>query len=157
MKKSFLSLILLCALCACSSSDDDEKDMTKPEILSLDTACPLECDTYHRGGKIAFSYVFTDNVELGKYNIEVHNNFDHHTHSTSAVECKMDAVKEPQKPWVYNKDFDIPSGQQRYESKMEIPIPADIDVGDYHFMIRLTDKTGWQQIKSVAIKIVDVD
>lgn len=157
MKKTILSAMLLCALCACSSDDDDEKDMTQPEIVAADTASPLECDTYHKGGKIPFRYLFKDNQELGSYNIEIHNNFDHHTHSTSAVECSLDAVKETQKPWVFNRDFSIPEGQKSYDASMEIDVPADIDAGDYHFMVRLTDKAGWQQIKSVAIKIVEAE
>ena len=72
-----------------------------------------------------------------------------------ATDCPMDANKAPVKPWVYNKDFDIPAGQRKYNATVDIPIPADIDPGDYHFMIRLTDKAGWQQLKSVAIKIVE--
>lgn len=155
MNKNILSIMLLCALCACSSSDDDEKDTDVPVIAESDMACPLECDTYPRGGKIPFRYLFKDNKELGNFNIEIHNNFDHHTHSTSAVECELGTKKEPQNPWVYNKDFNIPDGAKTYAPEMEIKIPADIDTGDYHFMIRLTDKAGWQQIKSVAIKIVD--
>lgn len=157
MKKTFLSAMLLCALSACSSSDEDEKDMTQPEIVATDTASPLDCDTYHKGGKIPFSYLFKDDQELGSYNIEIHNNFDHHTHSTSAVECSLNAVKEAQKPWVFNRDFSIPEGQKSYDASMEIDVPADIDAGDYHFMVRLTDKAGWQQIKSVAIKIVEAE
>jgi len=156
MKKNFLSLILLCALCACSSSDE-EKDMTKPEVVESDTACPLECDTYHKGGTIPFKYLFKDNQELGNFNIEIHNNFDHHTHSGSAVECELGAQKQPQNPWVYNKSFEIPEGVSTYLAEEGIAIPTDIDAGDYHFMIRLTDKASWQQIKSVAIKIVDAE
>ena len=40
-----------------------------------------------------------------------------------------------------------------YKASVDIPIPEDAAHGDYHFMIRLTDKAGWQQIKSVAIII----
>ena len=29
------------------------------------------------------------------------------------------------------------------------------ETGDYHFMVRLTDKAGWQQIKAVSIKVVE--
>ena len=109
MKKILFSVSLLCALCACGSSDDDEKDMTYPEISEQGiTANPIDCQVYHRGETIPFSYVFTDNDELGKYNIEVHHNFDHHTHSTSATTCSMDDVKEAQNPWVFNQDFNIP-------------------------------------------------
>ena len=96
MKKTFLSLILLCALSACSSSDDSEpKDMTYPEISDKGiVAVPTDCDVFNRGEVIPFNYLFTDDTELGSYNIEIHNNFDHHTHSTSSVECAMDAKKD---------------------------------------------------------------
>ncbi len=155
MKKYMLSLSLLCALCACSSSDDnDSKDMTYPEISQEGiVANPIDCQVYQRGGTIAFNYIFKDNQELGDYNIEIHNNFDHHTHSTSSIECEMDEKKEPKNPWIYNQDFSIPSGQRSYNARIDIPIPDDIDAGDYHFMIRLTDHIGWQQFHAVSIKI----
>jgi hypothetical protein len=154
MKKSILMISLLCALSACSSSDDDAKDMQQPVITDLDiTANPIDCQVYQRGETMPFHYVFTDDTELGNFNIEVHNNFDHHTHSGSAIECEMDVKKEPVNPWIYNRDFTIPTAQRQYDAKIDIPIPADIDPGDYHFMVRLTDKAGWQQLKAVAIKI----
>ncbi len=155
MKQSILSLILLCALCACSSSDDEDvKDMTYPEISGVGiTANPTDCQVYHRGEVIPFSYVFTDDTELGAYNIEIHHNFDHHTHSTSSVECPMEALKQPVSPWVFNQDYPIPSGLRTYKSRVDIPIPEGIDTGDYHFMIRLTDRAGWQQLRALAVKI----
>lgn len=155
MKKCIFSLLLLCTLYACSS-DDEEKDMTYPVISDYGiTANPIDCQQYKRGETILFKYVFTDDTELGKYNIEVHNNFDHHSHSTSAEECTMDANKPAVNPWVYNKDYDIPSGQKTFTASVEIPIPADVDAGDYHFMIRLTDQAGWQQIKAMSIKVTE--
>ena len=157
MKKIFMFLTLLCALCACSSSDDEEtKDMTYPVINTTDiVAVPTDCQVFKRGDVIPFNYLFTDNMELGAYNIEIHNNFDHHTHGTSAVECPMEAKKDPVKPWVYNRDFTIPAGQRTYTARHDIAIPADIDPGDYHFMVRLTDHAGWQQLHALAIKITE--
>ncbi len=155
MKKYILPLLMLCALCACSSSDDeDAKDMTAPVISDQGiTANPTDCQVYQRGGVIPFNYVFTDDTELGSYNIEIHNNFDHHTHSTSSVECEMDAKKEVNNPWVFNQDYTIPTGLKNFTSRIDIPIPSDIDPGDYHFMVRLTDRAGWQQLRAMAIKI----
>ena len=150
--------MLLCALSACSSSDDDEdsKDMTYPVINTTDiVAVPTECEVYKRGAVIPFNLLFTDDTELGAYNIEIHHNFDHHTHSTSSVECPMEAQKSPEKPWVYNQDFTIPSGQKSFRARHDIAIPSDIDTGDYHFMVRLTDRAGWQQLHAVAIKIAE--
>jgi len=57
--------------------------------------------------------------------------------------------------WVYNRDFTIPAGQRQYDARVDIPIPADAALGDYHFMIRLTDRAGWQQLHAVAIKITE--
>ena len=150
-------LTLLCALCACSSSDDEEtKDMTYPVINTTDiVAVPTDCQVFKRGDVIPFNFLFTDNMELGAYNIEIHNNFDHHTHGTSSVECPMDAEKKPVKPWVSNQDFTIPAGQRSYTARHDIAIPGDIDPGDYHFMVRLTDHAGWQQLHALAIKITE--
>lgn len=91
IKKSICFSILLCALSACSSSDDDNsRDMTYPEIVSEGiVANPTDCQVYQRGDVIPFDYVFKD----------------------------------------------------------------DTDPGDYHFMIRLTDRAGWQQLKAMAIKV----
>jgi len=157
MKRKDLFLLLLCALCACSSSSDDRsKDMTMPEISDKGIIpTPENCQAFGLGDTIHFHYIFTDDRELGSYNIEIHNNFDHHTHSTSAVECVMEPSKQPVQPWVYNKDHNIPQGQRFHEALFDIVIPKDVDPGDYHFMIRLTDQAGWQQLKSVSIKLVD--
>lgn len=155
-RKNLLSIMLLCALCACSSDDDEQqKDMLQPVISDTGiVADPIDCQVYHRGDVIPFHYLFTDDTELGAYNIEIHNNFDHHTHSTSSVECPVDVKKDPVKPWVFNQDYTIPAGQRSYDARHDIQIPADIDTGDYHFMVRLTDHAGWQQLHAVAIKII---
>jgi hypothetical protein len=116
-------------------------------------AYPLTCDVVYKGESFIFKAIFKDNQELGSYNIEIHNNFDHHSHSTDDIECNLDEKKKPVKPFVYNEDFKIPDGLVFYEAGNEIVVPEDIDSGDYHFMIRLTDKSGWQQLKAVSIKI----
>ena len=156
IRNSIYAILLLCALTACGSDDDEQRDMQQPAISDQGiTANPIDCQQYHRGEVIPFHYLMLDDQELGAYNIEIHNNFDHHTHSTSATECTIEAQKQPVKPWVYNQDFAIPAGQQQYTARIDIPIPADIDPGDYHFMVRLTDRAGWQQLKAVAIKITE--
>jgi hypothetical protein len=37
----------------------------------------------------------------------------------------------------------------------EFAVPAGVDDGDYHFMIRLTDEEGWQSIKGISVKLVN--
>ena len=153
MKTKYMLIPLLCALSACSSTDTDT---AVPEILPVgDATAPLNCQEYPRGGAIFFDYLFKDDTELGAYNIEIHNNFDHHTHSTEAGECRLDPAKEPVKPWILNKDYPIPAGNTSFEAKQTIPVPEDVDPGEYHFMIRLTDRSGWQQLKSVSIRVLE--
>ncbi len=152
-RKTLTTLLLLCVLGACSSPN---KDMTPPEILPIGTlACPLNCQEFPRGGVLPFSYAFSDDVELGSFNLEIHNNFDHHTHSTEAGDCIQDPDKDPVTPWILNKDYQIPSGKTYYEAEINLPIPENADLGEYHFMIRVTDASGWQQLRSVSIRIID--
>jgi hypothetical protein len=65
----------------------------------------------------------------------------------------LDAKKAPVNAWVFNQDYAIPDGRKTFEANNEITVPADIDTGDYHFMVRLTDKSGWQQLAAVSVKI----
>lgn len=147
-----LSLIIFGTAC---SSDNDNVDSTLPTICEAgEQTCPTDCYECLRGESIDFCYAFADDIELGNFNIEIHNNFDHHTHSTSSVECELDEKKSAVNAWVYNQDYSIPDGLTTYTPNVSIVIPTDIDTGDYHFMIRLTDKAGWQQLRSVAIKVV---
>lgn len=150
-----VAVAILVSSCSSDEPNSSSHDMQKPAIVDGDVPNPIDCQQYHRGDVIPFCYTFTDNEELGNFNIEVHNNFDHHTHSTSAGDCPLDPVKKPINPWVYNQDFAIPGGMKQYEASLDIAIPSDIDTGDYHFIIRLTDKAGWQQLKAVSIKIID--
>ena len=155
IKSLLLCSVLGLALHGCGGATA-EKDTVPPEILSAGSeTCPLNCEEFSRGSVLEFAYNFSDNFELGSYNLEIHNNFDHHTHSTEAGECRQDAVKEAVKPWIFNKDYTIPSGSKHYEARISIPVPDDVDLGEYHFMIRLTDSSGWQELRSVGIRITE--
>lgn len=183
-KMTFLSLTLALisaaaiAFMACGNDELDHRDMTPPVISDEGiTANPINCQVYHRGEIIAFTYVFTDNRGLGSYIIEIHSNFDHHSHSTeSGHESECDDDDDPdsdhhdgrnghhdgdidnldeETPWNQHFSFDIPYGLKRMVARNDLKIPDDATPGDYHFMIRLTDESGWQQLKAVAIKILE--
>lgn len=149
MIKKLLILFIPLMMWGCKNNDD----MERPKIENGENPLPVNCQTILRGENLSVSYLLTDNEELGAFNIEVHNNFDHHSHSTSAEDCPPDPNREPVNPWIYNQDMEIPSGSTSYELDIEIPVPADVDTGDYHFMIRLTDKAGWQSFKAVSLKM----
>lgn len=158
MKKILFCLTAVAALfdmVACSSNDDVVKDTQLPTITDQGiTANPVDCQVYNRGEVIPFRYRFTDNEELGNYNIEIHNNFDHHTHGTQGKSCDPDETERNAKnAFYYNQDFSIPRGSKAYDASQEILIPATVEPGDYHFVICVTDQTGNQQLRVIAIKI----
>ena len=159
-----MALMMAAILVGCNKDNETAKDEIKPVISNQGiTANPVNCQVYHKGDTIPFFYLFTDDTELGSYNIEVHDNSDHHSHSTESNdheggECEHHEEHEHEaneQHWVYNQSFEIPAGLRSYEARVKIPIPEDVAEGDYHFMIRLTDKAGWQQLKALAIIIED--
>lgn len=155
MKKQIAIFCLGCALLISSCKKETEEiDTTYPVIdVIASSAFPKQCSVIKRGEKFVFKAAFSDNAELGSSSIDIHHNFDHHSHSTEVSDCSMEAVKAPVKPFLLIKTFAIPSGQKAYNINEEITVPADVDPGDYHFLIRLTDKAGWQSIKGISIKI----
>jgi hypothetical protein len=154
--KYFQIIGLSIATILLSSCADDkvEIDTEYPEIdITYQDAFPKQCSVVERGETMAFSARFMDNMELGGFSIDVHHNFDHHTHSTEVNDCDTEPVKEPVNPFKFINGYDIPEGSRDYTAEMELEIPEDIDTGDYHFMILLTDAEGWQTIKGLSIKI----
>lgn len=138
------------------SCEKEDRDTELP-VITMDAAdhFPQNCDTIYSGESFTFRALFADNYELGSYSINIHQNFDHHSHSTEAVECPMDKVKTPVNPFLFIEQFDIPSGVSEYEAGQVIEVPEDVDTGDYHLMVRLTDRTGWQAIRGISIKVID--
>ena len=164
----FMALIATTATLVITSCNQ-QKDLTPPEI-SDEGFLPADCDIYYLGDTILVHFVCSDNVELGNYNIEIHNNFDHHTHGTSSVDCDEEGEEhghdhehgdedhdheheDVEGAWVYNQDYAIARGLTCDTVDLQIIVPMDVLEGDYHFMLRLTDRAGWQSIKSVPIHL----
>jgi hypothetical protein len=147
-------------LFASACSDDSEVDSIKPTIdIGFTNAFPNNCDTIYFGESFQLKLRFSDNAELGSYSIDIHNNFDHHSHSTEVSECDLGPVKEPVNPYVLIDDYSIPQGLKAYETNLTISVPATnegvlLDEGDYHFYISLTDSEGWSVQKGLSIKML---
>jgi len=150
--------LILAFLTACEK--DEAIDTEKPVIdLTIPGAFPVNCDTLYFGEAFEFRVLFSDNVELGSYSIDIHHNFDQHSHSTEVTECNLDPVKAAVNPFVFIEDYAIFEGVNELETDRSISIPAGngsglYDEGDYHFFIRLTDQEGWSTQKGLSIKMV---
>lgn len=150
-----LSLIALLFVSACKKDKTEVIDTAYPVIdITAGKSFPKQCSTVKRGEPFRFRALLSDNTSLGSVSVDIHHNFDHHTHSTEVASCEMDPVKTPQKPFLLIQSYPIPAGLGEFEIDQQISIPVDVDPGDYHFMIRLTDKEGWQTIKGLSIKII---
>jgi hypothetical protein len=158
MKRLYLILaITLFIFTACTKEKIDDQ---RPSIdLSIPGAFPQNCDTLWLGETFSFRVLFTDNRSLGSFSIEIHENFDHHAHSTEVTECELNPIKQPVNPFLFIQNFGIPEGLTEYEANVEIQIPAGnsagiFDEGDYHFFISLTDREGWSDQKGLSVKIM---
>lgn len=143
-----------------SCEKDKNIDTEKPQIdNSFSDAFPMNCDTIYFGESFNLMILLTDNMELGSFSIGIHNNFDHHSHSTEVTECILDPIKDPINPFLFIEDYNIPAGQSNYHTNISISLPSGngngvYDEGDYHFFISLTDKEGWSNQKGLSIKIL---
>lgn len=172
MKSLMIIMLSIIALISCSSEDDpgkSGKDMESPTIdISHDALLSMPCPTAVIGETIVLTPIFRDNAELGNFTVDIHHNFDHHSHSTETGEkeeetCELEPVKSKdeiaelqreEKLLTYIQSTPIPGGLTYYEAKHEIMIKPDIEPGDYHCTIRVTDKAGWQSFRTFSLKLV---
>lgn len=155
IKKFIIALFLGCLVISCTNEDlDDEYPVID---ASFEQTFPQNCDTLYRGEAFQMQARFTDNKELGAYNIDIHNNFDHHSHSTEVTQCELDPEKEPTDDvfLFISESLEIPEGLTSYVATYEIDIPANVDTGDYHFFLTVTDRRGWETRRGLSIKILD--
>ena len=165
MKKiNILSIISITLFVFYACSTDADVDKLKPEIdISITGAFPVNCDTLYFDEPFTFKAKFTDNEELGSYSVDIHNNFDHHSHSTEAEfeSCgNMDQDKDATSPFTFIEEYSIPEGSSEYTTDLSLTIPSadgdgiEYQEGDYHMYISLTDKQGWSAQKGLSIKII---
>ncbi|SRR5690606_18719159 len=148
-------LFLLLVSISCSS-DDGEKDIEKPRItLNYDDGFPQTCMELGKGNTYTFRAMVTDNDALASFSIDIHHNFDHHTHDDQLAECEHAPIKAPVSPFVFMESYPIEGNLSSYEITVEITIPEHVDTGDYHCQYSVIDQTGWQSRTSVDIKIVE--
>jgi len=152
-----LGIVMVLSVISCKKTEIDDQ---KPVIMaSGNSSFPVNCDTLYFGESFTFSSLFTDNAALGSYSLEIHQNFDHHSHSTEVSDCTMNPVKTAVNPYQFIMDYSIPEGMMEFTASDIITIPAGnqkgaFDEGDYHFYISLTDKEGWSVQKGMSIKIL---
>ncbi|MEO9474175.1 MAG: DUF4625 domain-containing protein [Cyclobacteriaceae bacterium] len=126
MKIKILSLIALSIAFLNACDSDDEVDITAPTITLEE---PGYGEAFAAGGSIHFDALFEDDFNLATYSINIHDNFDGHSHGRIALT-----------PFSYNESFSI-SGKSADEH-MEIDVPADATAGPYDMLVQAIDAEG---------------
>ena len=116
--KLYLPIISLLAMSvfAFISCDDSDSDTTKP-VIELSEP---------------------DDVMLKSYMIEIHSNFDHHSHGKSRAAATGEATVD----FSFNRSYDISGKKTAHIHHHDIVIPANATPGDYHLMVYCTDAAG---------------
>ena len=164
------SALIMSAITSCDNDDDKTIDTEKPQIdTSIDGASPANAATFYFGEAIPVKLLLTDNEELGSFSVNIHNNFDHHSHSTEEEGEEHHDHEEGEEhrhegedgdAFQFTQDYTIPAGSTQFliDTKITLPVKSDdgdeYEGGDYHFMITVTDKAGFSTFKAFEIKIL---
>ena len=113
-----------------SCDNDDSSDTTKPliELHEPEEGQALEIGNEHG---VHFEMDLSDDVMLKSYKIEIHSNFDHHSHGGNSRAAQKTAH-------IHHHD---------------IVIPANATAGDYHLMVYCTDAAGNESYIARNIKL----
>lgn len=155
--KNIFWIVLLISSALFVSCDDDNTDNSKPTI-DISKSEFQNCTVVTKGVPFTFTAEVSDNEALGSYSIDIHHNFDLHTHSTEAevVECEAGEKQEATRPYkLIPVSKVIPNSPKTYIITETFTIPEEFQSGNYHFMIKVVDKSGWIRVKGLSFKVVD--
>lgn len=148
------SLFLFFLIIFSCKDDEKETDKIKPNIEFENASFPKNCDTVFVDKEFEIKFNIEDNEELGSLSIDIHNNFDHHTHNTEGVGCNNDKKKEAVKPYKNIIEVDIPANSKKFAVSKKINISSQFQTGDYHMFITVVDKQGWSSNKGISFKLI---
>lgn len=136
----YIAAILFLSTLALFSCDDADKDTTKPVIVLHE---PEEGQVLTIGEDVHFVMDLSDDVMLGSYKINIHNNFDGHGHGESrAVATAASEAEEERVAFTFDRPYDVSGHITKHEHHHDIVIPANAKPGNYHLMVYCTDAAG---------------
>ena len=120
--KLYLPIISLLAMSvfAFISCDDSDSDTTKPviELSEPEEGQELKIGDEHG---VHFEMDLSDDVMLKSYMIEIHSNFDHHSHGKSRAAATGEATVD----FSFNRSYDISGKKTAHIHHHDIIIPAN--------------------------------
>ncbi len=149
-----LTVGVVAFLLSLSGCNDDSEtiDTTAPVIMVED---PVNGEFFAAGTAVHFEAAFTDDIELGSYNIDIHDSFDGHGHGRIAASNDDPSLIK----WSFNESFPFADGLKNSDVHLhdEIAIPENTMAGPYHFIVTAVDRSGnatsFQDDSTVEIEI----
>lgn len=154
MKIKFTILLIIVVAIFLMDSCKKDEDTEGPKINLIS---PANCDSILQGDFIEFKATFTDNQELAKYAIDIHNNFTHISFAPSDQGCDFGPDKSTFNPFKYVVLEDIPPGLNAYTAEFKIIVPEGTDEGDYLLVVYAQDNKGIQSQYSISLKLYNND
>ncbi len=127
IKTLFISVLVLLSFNACSS---DDGDTTKPVINLISPAEGADLRVGNQDG-IHLEMDLEDNENLASYKIDIHSNFDGHTHKAEGETTAFS----------FSKSWNV-TGKNAHIHHHEIIIPENATHGKYHLMVYCVDAAG---------------
>ncbi|TVR84086.1 MAG: DUF4625 domain-containing protein [Chitinophagaceae bacterium] len=127
-------LIISMVFVACSKDEDTEA----PVIV---VTSPQDHAEINAGGHFHVRANFTDNEELASWKIDIHDNFDGHSHKVS------------HKGWSFVETGDLSGTSDNIDIRVDVP--EDAHHGDYHLLVFALDAAGNESFVELDIHIED--
>ncbi|MDR1335652.1 MAG: DUF4625 domain-containing protein [Tannerella sp.] len=138
----FITGLTALLLIVCNSCREDS-DTARPVILLTE---PAEGEVLQIGNEhgVHFEAEFSDNEMLASYKVNIHPDFDGHTHTRAASEETVD--------FEFDKSWSL-SGKNAAIHHHEIMIPENATPGAYHLMVYCTDASGNESYITVNVEL----
>lgn len=143
-----LSAIFCSSLLILSCDKDDDAKDTTPAVVTISE--PGNEEAFAPGSEIHFEAVFSDNVQLASYKVDIHFNGDGHAHKLLAN------TEETHEVWDFEYTNKLYGKSQKVHEHFDVPTLVNgkpIEEGEYHFGVYVIDAAGNQ---SVVWKKIDI-
>jgi hypothetical protein len=141
-----LSFAMVFLFISCSS-DDEVLDTIAPGISILE---PHDHEEFEPGETMHVEIIFTDNVQLASYKIDIHYAGDGHTHGVVPFSNSVE--------WTFVAEGVLTGNAYTLHADIEIPTMINgspIKEGDYHFGVFALDAAGNETVVWIEIEVGD--
>src|SRR5690606_10325437 len=120
----------------------DDIDSAAPTVKNLSLNGMSENISIIAGTEVDFEAEFEDDVQLGQYRFDIHNNFDGHSHGRILEDFSLSGT------------YDLEGNAHAVHE--HIDVPSNATPGEYHFTLQFFDAAGNEgEVAVLVFEIVD--